>query len=133
MQMELGNQVGIPSIILAKGSLDLCFLNSKSGHSLDTSQAVSGYFLQLKAAVPGAICSSPLQACTPMAWAFLLGFGSWLSGPPDIYIVSFLPVGQSILVSQISLCICWFSLSHGWVMKHTLLGPDLFAIFFSPL
>lgn len=77
--MELGNQVGIPTVILAKGSQGLYFLTSKSEMFLGrVSQAVSVCFVQLKAAVSGEICSSPLQACTPHGTGFPSGL--WLLG-----------------------------------------------------
>lgn len=67
------------------------------------------YFVQLKAAVPGEICSTHCKPVLPMARSFLPGFGSWLSRPREINIDNFLAVEQSILVGQISLCICFFS------------------------
>lgn len=72
--------------------------------------------------------------CTPHGMGFPSGL--WLLAfwaVSRIHWQFFLPLGQSILVGQISPCICWFSVNHGWVMKQSLLGPDLFVISLSPL
>lgn len=134
--MELGNQVGIPTVIFARGSQSLYFLTSISelflGH---VSQAVSGYFVQLKAAVQVQSAAAHCKPVLPMAWSFLPGFGSWLSGPCDIYIYidnCFVSGTEYTGGSNLPMHLL-FSVNHGWVMKHTLLGLDLFAIFFSPL
>lgn len=117
--MELGNQVGIPTVILAKGSQGLYFLTSKSGCSLDVCPRLCQCVLfnsrqQFQVKSAAAHCKPAL----PMARGFLLGFGSWLSGPRGIYIDNLLPWDRVYWWVEFPLCNCHFSVNHGWVMKH---------------
>lgn len=66
--MKLGNQVRVPTVILAKGIQGVYFLTRKSEILTgQISQATSVYFEVHLKITPGDVCSSPLQACTPRA------------------------------------------------------------------
>lgn len=127
---------GFPLLFLPEGAKVSISWPAYQSYSLDTCPRLcQGILFKLKAAVQVQSAVAHCKPVLPMAWSFLPGFGSWLSGPCDIYIYidnCYVSGTEYTGGSNLPMHLL-FSVNHGWVMKHTLLGLDLFTIFFSPL